>query len=369
MLHQESYTSFLLIPPALPPLVKLILTLSAAFMVVAILLFLFIVLSRVRDGFNYNRRQLMQKKSQQFITSMIFEEEGWNVARLENFREKYLTNDFQKQLFLENLIILRKNIIGELADKLNQLYKDLGLHIYSKQKLYSGSWDVIAKGIGELTEMGMKQDSVLIRTFINHPNQILRSEAQVSYLKLQNEEPFSFLDELEEPLLEWSQMQLGRAAQKTQFLKLPHFEKWLHKKEPSIVIFCIRMISFYNQHGSAPKLIKMLDHPNEKVRLEAVIAICHLEIYDATEKMLQIFDREPLKVQLEILKTLPNISGEENIPFYEQLLHHHDKSLQLAAAKAIVRSGHRGEEIMATIQNNDQHTLQPVAAYALDKRI
>lgn len=352
-----------------PPVVQYVLTVTALFFLTAAILFIFIIISRVMDGIKFSRKRLMEKKAQQFITSIMFNDEEWNAIRIENFKDRYLTNTFNCQVFLENLILLRKNIIGEMSDQLRQLYKDLGLHIYSKKKLYSGSWNKIAQGIGELAEMDMQQESVLIRSFINHPNQILRSEAQIAYLKLQNNDPFSFLNELEEHLPEWSQMQLGRAAQKSQALHLPHFENWLAKEEPSIVIFCIRMIAFYNQNQAYPKLINLLDHAAENVRKEAIIALRHLEVFEATEKLISIFEKETQAVKLEILKTLPGISGEENIPFYEMLLSDRDKSLQLAAAKAIVNCSKYGVEIMTSIQNDHNHTLQPIAAYALDKRL
>ncbi len=370
MIGLHRFCSVLLVAPASSPELRLILTVALFFLATALFLFLFIIISRIMDGIRFRRRSAVDKISQRFITSFIFEEEELNEARLEKFRNKFMNSDFNRQIFLQHLIILRKNIIGELSDKLQDLYRRLGLYSFSKQKLYVSSWDVIAKGIGELAEMGMRQDSELIRSFINHPNTILRSEAQIAFLKLQNNAPFSFLDDLEEPLLDWPQMQLGRAAQKTQLRNLPQFERWLNKKEPSIVIFCIRMISLYSQHTAAPRLIALLEHPVESVRLEAIAALCHLEVYEATDKMTEIFEGETMAVKLVILKTLPVIGGDEQLSFYESLLFKgEDKGIQLAASKAIVKSGRLGEAFMAAIQDDLQHALQPIAAFALDKRL
>lgn len=357
-----------LMVPALPDLVQMNLLITLLFAAVAFILFLFIIFSRIRDGARSRKRRWMDKKAQQFITSYLFNEEELTTSRLQSFREKYITNAFQRHIFVENLLRLHRNITGESSDRLRTLYQALGLHAYAKQTLYTSSWAVNAKGICELAEMGMKQDTELIRAFINHPHPVLRSEAQIALVHLQNEAPFSFLDELEEPLMEWQQMQLARAAQKADVIKIPAFRQWLRKDQISIVLFCTRMIVLYNQHEAVPDLLQLLDHPVALIRREAVIALRNLEAYEATEKLLHIYDNEPVTVRLEILKTLALISGAETITFYEHQLQDSNMSVQLEAVKAMAQSGARGKELISTIKNNPQHALQPLAAYALDPR-
>ncbi len=350
-------------------LVNFNLLLSVAFLALAFLLFLFILLSRWRDSVRVLKKQRIEKVSQDFITSYLFYEEVWQPDQIEAFRSKYLRNSSQRQTFLENLILLHKNIIGETSDKLTQLYVDFGLYQYSKQKLYSGTWNVIAKGIGELAEMGMQQDSKLIRSFINHPNPILRSEAQVALVKLRTNKPFAFLNKLEEPLLEWQQMQLARAAQKNQQITLPSFSRWLNNKEDSIVIFCLRMITYYNQHDAVANILELLQHSSPRVREEAVATLGHLETFEATTKLLEIYNNETLEVKLEILKTLAAIAGPEAIELYESQLQQADKRLQIAAAKALVQCGEAGKAEMLSIKNDLNNSLQPIAAFALDDRL
>ena len=357
-----------LMMPALPDLVQMNLLVTLLFAAVAFILFLFIIFSRIRDGVRIRNKRWMDKKAQQFITSYLFNEEELTTSRLQSFREKYITNAFQRQIFVENLLRLHRNITGESSDKLRTLYQALGLHAYAKQNLYTSSWAVNAKGICELAEMGMKQDTELIRTFINHPHPVLRSEAQVALVHLQNEAPFSFLNELEEPLMEWHQMQLARAAQKAGAIRIPAFRQWLRKDQDTIVMFCIHMIVHYNQHEAVPDLLQLLDHPATLIRREAVIALRNLEAYDATKKLLQIYDNEPVTVQLEIIKTLALIAGDEILTFYINQLQDSDRRVQLEAVKAMAQSSASGKELISTIKSNPQHALQSLAAYALDPR-
>ncbi|WP_242928769.1 HEAT repeat domain-containing protein [Pontibacter vulgaris] len=350
-------------------LVNFNLLLAAVFLALAFLLFLFILISRWRDGYRVSRRLWMENISQEFITTYLFSDDDLTPEQSKFFQKKYIKNDSLRQIFLENLILLHKNLIGESSDKLRQLYIDFGLYQFSKQKLYSDSWNVIAKGIGELAEMDMQQDSKLIRSFVNHSHSILRSEALVALIKLRNNKPFAFLNKLEEPLLEWQQMQLARAAQKNQLLAIPNFSKWLKNKEDSIVIFCLRMITYYTQHDALPVILDLLIHPSAQVREEAVATLRHLEAYEVTPKLVEIYENETVEVKLEILRTLATIAGPETIELYESQLQQPDKRLQLAAARALVFCGEEGKEKILSIKNDLEHSLQTVAAYALDERL
>ena len=341
--------------------------LSAGFIGVTLGLFAFILLSRLRDGFRFARRRNAEKHIQNFLTSYIFEDQTDEEA-IAAFARQYVTRPGYRKIVLENIISLHKNLIGESAEKLRHLYKQLGLQERCKQKLYSSSWHIVAKSIGELAEMGISKRSTLIRTFINHPHPTLRSEAQVALLKLKSDAPFSFLDDLKEPLSDWQQLQLARAAYKSQFKEIPGFERWLGNKEESIVIFCLRMIAFYGQHSAAGSILSLLQHPSAKVREEAVITLRHLESYDAVPMLTSMFYNENTDIQLEILKALPAIGSGQNLSFFEQVLGIQNRRLQLAAARAMCLSSQEGKAKMLAIKNDPEHTLQQLAATALSYR-
>lgn len=349
------------------PQLRMNLHMTLLFLAIAVCMFFFILFSRYRDGFRFTRKRWMIKKSQQYITSYMFNEEI-GQASADKFRQKHLINHTRRQIFTHALLELHKNIVGEFSDRLRQLYLHTGLHVHSKQKLYAGSWNVIADGINELAEMDMQQDTNLIRGFINHHNPILRSAAQVAYLRLQRNTPFSFLDELQEPLTEWQQMQLASAAHKAH-INMPSFKRWLSKSELSIVIFSVRMIVLHNQHNAASELIELLRHPNKTVRAEVTKAIRQLEIYEAKDMLLELYDQEKIDLKLEIIKALASIGDEDLLPFYKKVMESPERRLQLAAAKAIGRSGITGQELLQCIKNDGDHALQPVAANALDERI
>ncbi|MEJ8800571.1 HEAT repeat domain-containing protein [Pontibacter sp. H249] len=342
--------------------------LTVGFIGVTLGLFAFILLSRLRDGFRFAHRRRIEKDIQSFLTSYIFEDHT-DEEDLTAFSRQYIQNRAHRQIVLENIVSLHKNLIGESADKLRHLYQLLGLQQYCKQKLYSGSWHKIAKGISELANMGIHKYSELIRTFINHPHPTLRSEAQVALLKLKSDAPFSFLDDLKEPLLDWQQLQLARAAHKSQLLSIPNFERWLGSEEESIVIFCLRMISSYGQHNAANAILALLQHPSVKVREEAIITLRQLETFDAVPILTSMFAKESTNIQLEILKALPAIGDHQSIPFFEQVMSIENRRLQLAAARALCQSGQEGKNKVLAIKNDPEHALQQLAATALSYQV
>lgn len=348
------------VPDAWTTLQKVNALVTFSFLFISSLLFLFILLSRLRDGFRFANERWMTKKSQQFITSYLFNEEI-GEDEVTRFRKKYLINGTQREIFLVSLHQLQKNIVGELADRLCLLYVQMRLHAHSKRKLYSNSWDIIARGINELVEMDMQQDVELIKSFINHYNKQLRLVAHVAVLRLQRSTPFSFLDELEVPLLDWEQMRLTSAAHRSH-MEMPAFKRWLTKEEPSIVIFCIRMIDYYNQHDAENELITMLCHPVREVKIEAIKAICSLETYNARERLVELYDEETTEVKIEILKALAVIAGEEMRSFYKKVLASPERRLQREAAKALVNLASAENDLLQSQNDGEDSLMQYLAA-------
>jgi hypothetical protein len=345
------------------PLIRFNFELSAFFISLAAIFFLLIIFSRIAAGFAYARRQSMEEKVQDFLSSYIFEDLEDKQA-VKEFQNKYIPDAGKRKVVLENLLTLHKGLIGDSADKLRYLYLELGLNNYSKQKLYSTNWDEVATGIVELAEMDIRDYIDLINSFVNHSHPVVRSEAQVATLKLKTSRLFSFLDDLNTPLLDWQQQQLEKAAYKAPLAEIPDFKKWLYHRQETVIIFSLRMISYYGQHNALQDILVLLDHPSEFLREEAIITLRHLESFDAVSKLTAIYARESIDLQLQILKTLPVIGGKESASLYEQALYASDKRLQLAAARALYKSGHEAKNKLDSIKHDLEHPLNALVNYA-----
>src|SRR5687768_7368203 len=58
-----------------------------------------------------------------------------------------------KQVMIDQLIVLKKSLLGSSAAKLNSVFKKLQLNSVSLKKMNSGEWPERAQGIFELAQM------------------------------------------------------------------------------------------------------------------------------------------------------------------------------------------------------------------------
>lgn len=99
-----------------------------------------------------------------------------------------------------------------------------------------------------------------------------------------------------------------------------NIDRWLDAANDSIVILGIKVMVFYNYIGAAEKMITLLKHPNNRVLVEAIIAIRELYLLDAEEQLQLVFRDNNTIVQTEILKSLAVIGTEKTVSFISELV-------------------------------------------------
>ncbi|MGK7392693.1 MAG: HEAT repeat domain-containing protein [Candidatus Cyclobacteriaceae bacterium M2_1C_046] len=304
-----------------PVLIKVMILLSLLFSAITILLFFFMLINRLFDNYQNKRKSYYEKKAIAHIISFLFNEEEWNIKRLKQVRRKYLGTKFQREVFLSCLTKFQIRIVGKDAERLRKFYIGLKLHRRSLKKLNSTSWTVTAKGLIELAEMDMKEYTPLIRRYINHRNPVIRAEAQVALIQLQSANPFEFLNHLEEPLLDWQQVQLAHVSEQLKATALPDFKQWLDHKEVTVVIFCLRMISLHNQRNASRDLVNMLyrNSSSPKVYGAVIFAIGQLDLHEASDYLQSAFPYENPYIRQEITNTLGILNNMEPEEVYKSI--------------------------------------------------
>ncbi len=333
------------------------------FLCLSFVLFLFILVSRWVDGLRYRKVSWMDKESQRLLSSYLVADEG-QQDQIITLLKKCMARPLFRRVIMKNLLALRKNLLGDTTEKLSCLYLELGLYQYSKRKIYASSWNIIVEGIIELAEMNMRQDRKLIKQFLNHSHPIVRLEVYTALLRLRTHKPFSFLNKLEMQILEWEQMQLIMAAKHTN-LTIPDLSRWLDKRYDSIVIFCLRVISYYNQQEAAGKVLGLLNHPSANVREEAVYTLRRLRYLEASPRLIAIYTQEVDAVKLAILRTLRVIAGKEAFPLYKRQLRERNRALKLAAAKSLRLAGYKGKIKFYGKDAVYSKDMQPMEAMAI----
>jgi hypothetical protein len=170
-----------------------------------------------------------------------------------------------RRILVSELLTNHASFSGRSAEVLRELYLQLKLDKKARRSLNSRHWDKQIESIRELTEMSVKEECDRILKFTNNNNSQLRIEAQIAYVKLCVDNPFRFLDTVNEPILEWHQLMLFEIITKTETMARPRFASWLNSANDSVVSFCLKLIEYYQQFDALPNLIYLINHYNLKI--------------------------------------------------------------------------------------------------------
>lgn len=249
-----------------------------------------------------------------------------------SFKKKYLKNRFQKQLLVNELVSVHKGLEGELATSIQHLFKKLALDQFCFQKLNSGNWEIKATGINELREMRIKEATPFIAKMVSDKEFLVRGNAQLALLELQeNRESIFFLANLEYVLSDWEQLRLHESLKTRGEAKHESFKALFTTNNTSIVIFGIRMASYFGCHSDIPALTLLITHQNEEIRYQSIKALRKLGDFEAEADLVHRFTVESVKVKMAILDYLRG-TGYHSLQLFLDALNSKDHQLSLMSA-------------------------------------
>jgi hypothetical protein len=284
------------------------------------------------------------------------------------FDKKELQKRFNREVLIEQIIELHKNLTGATAQVLRELYLELGFEQDAIRRLRKYNWSTKAKAVRELAQMGISEAEPEISNLLNHPNSVLALEVQIALLKLNRDHPFSFLDDTEIQITDWQQVSMLAMISHSPHFKIPEFSQWLSSSNDSVVLFVIKMINYYNQLEASDLLIDLLSHPNEKVRIELIRALGDMEVSEAENVLIEIYPDESEETKIDILIALGKIGSERAIGFMHHVLKSPQFPLVFHAAKGLLKSGPMGAEMLEQAEKEDIE-LKPIVRHLMDERI
>ena len=290
-------------------------------------------LIRRRYQFKNQEQKILTDKYQEILINYIYltEDEAEEKIKTTNLLKKAVKNKVDR-IVIQNLILtLHGDLTGELAEFLETLYYDLNLVQYSLKKMNSSVWFIKIKGIRELTQMKVKDVYTETLELINHKNKLLRSEAQLTMVKLYQFNGLSFLDHLEFPITEWQQILLIEEIQSIRNQDVPDLTNWLHSKNDTVICFALKLVKLFNQIQLKDDLIKLVLHPSEKVRRTAIDVLGYFRIIESKTILKQIFKNSPPETQFFIIQALSQLSDKKDIPFFEKQVNHPDFDIKQVA--------------------------------------
>lgn len=292
------------------------------------LLLLFILINRTIK--TRERKQASDIKGiyQDELTNFLFGEEN------QTFEFTGINHEVNRDIFINELLSLHNNLYGEAANRLRDLYFNLELYKDSLRKVNYRKWNLKAKGFRELAQMDVKDANRNISRYINSRNEMLRMESQQALVKLNDEDPLGFLDNLKYELTEWEQVNIYNTLEYHQ-IYIESFDRWMTSENDSVVIFATRLAGLYKHIHSWPQVLNLLEHKNPKVRQYAVKTLDMLEVAENAGPLKGIYQQDQRldeknddafynlnmdRNRLAAIEAMDSIATPADLPFMEQVL-------------------------------------------------
>ena len=330
-----------------------------------ILVSIFVIINNIRRSIRENRQKKLREQYQGKLTNFLLTDERTfkevvNLARIRK-REK-------RQILIGELLNLQSNVSGEANKKLSNLYYALQLDRDSLKKLKQLDWIIKTKGLKEISQMDVKRAIPRIDRFLNVKNDVLRSEAQLALVRLNVNDPFSFLDRLTKFFTQWEQLHIHTIVKRHKII-VPDFSRWFDSKNDSVVIFAVKMATIYYQTHCAKDLVELLSHPNTAVRNIAIQSIGLMSLQELDKQLMQIYADEDYQNKLAIIKSLQQIPDGKQIEFLTNVISEKDFNLQLEAARALYNMGNSGRERLEKLEMELNEDFKKIIKHISDNRI
>ncbi len=298
-------------------------TLTFIFLTLAMLCFVGIFLIRNSIGAKAIRTKNKKMEFSPMISEFLFYEESNDIEEKKNYLHlkieirELIKDRFDRNVFTEVLMDLRKDLSGESKEALIHLYKDMGLHNDAFENLKSRRWQVVSKGILELSTMEVNESYSLIIKFINHRQSTIRKQAEIAVVNLKEEGITYFLDTTKYKISEWEQLKLLDVLRHKPNFEPPQFSLWLTSKNADVVLFALRLIKYFKQTDAVKSIITLLKHKRRDIRVEAIDCIKEFYFVDALPTLKLVYPKASADVKIAILDTIGEIGSKNDIGFLE----------------------------------------------------
>lgn len=282
--------------------------------------------------------------------------------KLEKLRRLKKKSRYMANLILDELVSMKRNLVGDSATYLIKAYLELGLLEVSVSKVNSSSWKRIAKGLRELEIMEQVNERHHMFGYLTHSNYYLRREARLSMAGL-SPNPLFFLDNFKEVLSEWEKILLLQKLKRRPPEVIPDFSRWYKHPNPSVVSFAIEMTVQFSQAHNVKNLEVLLASTADHHLICMIIDVLRrMEAVQSLEVIGNILVQvNSFKITIACLKFIGAIGDDS----YKSILYPFTKSknpmVRLEAVRALYETGSTlgrstNEEIDAML-NHIKHSL------------
>lgn len=306
---------------------------------------IFVVLrERSRKNSKEQRRKAIKEKVEPILQEVAFSEQESQefkdaAQRINKNINSRLHQRSNQQVLNELILYYHRNLGGEAAKRLEELYRQTDLKSVQLDLLKNGEWFYKAKAISDLSSMRMAETLYEILAYTDHESTQVRNEAQFAAVKLGGKKALQFLDDLKTQFSEWQQIRLLDQCLKFDYELLDVATNWLHSSNDSVAIFGLRVTRHLNQYQEIDQIIKLLYHKNPDVQLHAIQTCIDLAATQCLENVHEVYELTKLiKVKQRLIRAFGELGGPKEAGVLREIMiqeKHYD--LILEAARSLKR--------------------------------
>lgn len=346
------------------PVILFFLMLILLFFMNAVLIMFILEVSNTLKNQTERYNDLYQAMYERALTGYLFQDYEIETAVL-RMKKIYLHRN--RKIFVSVLFNFQKNLSGESDQKILEIFYRLGLNEDALKKIKSHWFYRQILGLRELTNLYPLGAFPIIESHINDKNDELRAEAQTSYVRLNHDEPFSFIKNLTKPFTRWTQL-TSFYIFRLHKLPAPSFTEFLQSDLYNVQNFSLRMITYFQQKENAEKIITLIDSVRQQTRYLAIKAISDLGIREAKPQLKERFENEIFRNKLEIIKAILHIGDTDDFDFLEKIIRGNDVTLKIEACRSMYFMNSSGMENLLRLNQEKELILDPFIAHICDVR-
>jgi len=301
---------------------------------------------------------------EEVFRSYLFGEIDWERAEKKIKRKKRSLN---RKILTEVLLVFKENLRGEMDTQISQIYRMLGLQKDSLRLLKSFFYHKKIEGLKALTNLDPESAKEILPKFLNNSHLQVRTEAQVSYVRLHPDSPFDFLKTLTSPFPRWTQLSAFHIFRLYQ-IPVPAFIEYINSGVPTVRNFSLRMINFFQQLENATAINNLLDSPYETTRTLAIKAVNDLRLYESRNKLKEMYELETLINKTEIIKAIKNIGDQADFNFLESIILSGNVTQKVEACRSLYFVNNEGKERLEQLKQKTEINIDQYLAHVTDPR-
>jgi hypothetical protein len=346
------------------PIIILFLVLIIVLIMNITLVLLVMYFTNKRKNHKERYISIYRNSYEEVLSLYLFGEIEWDQAQL---KLKKLKKPLNRKILTDVLLIFKENLRGEMDSQIPQIFMKLGLEKDSLKLTKSFFYHNRIEGLKALTNLNPESAKEIIPNYLNDSHFLVRTEAQIAYVRLYPEKPFEFLKNLTSPFPRWTQLSSFYIFRLHQ-VPIPAFVDYLDSGIPTIRNFSLRMIIFFQQLENASAIYKLLESPLEMTRFLSIRAVNDLRLYEGKQIIKNMYQSETGNNKLEIIKAFKNIGNEDDFVFLESIIHSESISLKTEACRSLYYVNNEGRERLNFLNQNSDLKIDQFLAHVTDPR-